>query len=114
MAAKGQYAETLARFYLRVKGYKIVAQNFITGRGTHAGEIDIIARQGKTIVFVEVKQRSTIENAAYAILPKQQMRIKRGAESFLQKHPHYAGYNIRFDAVLIKLPFSIRHIPNAF
>mgnify|MGYP001018050732 CR=1 FL=1 len=67
----GKAAEFLARLYLRCKGYHIIAANVITGKGTNAGEIDIIARRRKLIIFAEVKKRRTIEKAAYAISARQ-------------------------------------------
>ena len=79
----GKAAEFLARLYLRCKGYHIIAANVITGKGTNAGEIDIIARRRKLIIFAEVKKRRTIEKAAYAISARQKKRIRRGAETFI-------------------------------
>ena len=111
---KGTCAEFLARLLFFLKGYRIVAANYITGRGSGAGEIDFIAARKNVLVFVEVKQRSTIEKASYSVLPAQQRRIIRAAEVFLQKHPVYAAYNIRFDVVLVSLPFKIRHLTDAF
>lgn len=110
----GHIAEFAARMLFRFKGYRVVASNYVTGRGTGAGEIDFIAVRGSTIVFVEVKQRSSIEKAAYAILPAQQKRIWKAAENFVQRHPRYVEYNIRFDAVLVSLPFAICHVADAF
>lgn len=112
--ARGKFAELLAAAYMLCHGYKIVKRNFITGRGTTAGEIDLIMRRGKTLVFVEIKQRSSLDNAAYAITKQQRMRIIRGARSFLKSYPIYHRYNIRFDAILITLPWQIKHIPNAW
>lgn len=110
----GHFAEKLALLYLRCKGYHLLAQNYVTGRGTHAGEVDLIVRRGKTLVFVEVKKRSSLEEAAYAVRPPQQQRIRRAAEAFLAKNPLYAGYDLRFDAVLIRFPFQITHLQSAF
>lgn len=110
----GKYAEWLARVFFRIKGYRIFAANYQAGRGTTAGEVDFIALKNHTVVFVEVKQRSSLENAAYAILPPQQQRIIRGAQAFLQKHPQFENYDQRFDAVLISLPCQIQHIENAW
>ena len=112
--AKGKYAEFLARLYMRLHGFSIVERNYISGRGTTAGEIDFIAKRGHLLVFAEVKQRSSLDNAAYAISPQQQQRLIRGARNFIKNHPQYTGFDLRFDAVLVKLPFSIRHIPNAW
>lgn len=110
----GHWAEFVALTYLRLKGYRKVAANFITGRGTGAGEVDLILRRGKTLVFAEVKKRAALIDAAYAVQPRQKERIRRAAEGFLARHSGYAGFDIRFDAVLVKLPFTIRHVKNAF
>ena len=95
----GKWAEFLACCYLRLHGYRLVARNVIVGRGS---------------IFIEVKKRQTLDKAAYAITAKQQQRITRGAQHFLQKHRQYQGFDLRFDAVLVKLPFSICHILNAW
>lgn len=110
----GVWAETLAKMFLRTKGYRILHSNYIVGRGTNAGEIDFIATRGNTIVFVEVKKRKDLDTAAYSILPKQQQRIFRAAEAFLGKSPEYQNYDCRFDAILVELPIKIRHIENAW
>lgn len=112
--AKGHWAEFLVRLLFRLKGYRIVAVNYVTGRGTNAGEVDFVACRQNVIVFVEVKQRSSLEKAAYAVKSRQQRRIWRAAEAFLQKHPQYAAFDVRFDAVTVCLPFKIRHLPDAF
>ena len=110
----GKWAEFLARLYLRLHGYRIVAKKIVVGRGTTAGEIDIIACKHKCLVFVEVKKRRTLDEAAYAITLKQMQRLIKGAAVFVGNKPQYSGYDIRFDAVLVKLPFSIRHLQNAW
>jgi putative endonuclease len=111
---RGHLAEILAQLYLHFHGYRLVCRNFVTGRGTTAGEVDLIIRRSKTLVFVEIKQRQTLNAAAYAISEKQKQRIMRGAQSFLKHYPQYVGFDIRFDAVLIELPWHIRHIKNAW
>lgn len=110
----GKIAEFLARNIMRFKGYRIVSKNLITGKGTHAGEIDIIALRGRTLVFVEVKKRSSLDNAAYAISESQKQRIIKAAEVFIKRSSSYQDYNLRFDAILIKFPYSFRHIENAW
>lgn len=111
---QGKFAEFMALQYLRLKGYSLVSCNYVTGRGTGAGEVDIIVKNQSTLVFIEVKKRKDISTASYAIQPKQQQRIRRAAEVFLAHHPEYQDFDIRFDAVLIELPFKIEHIENAF
>ena len=111
---RGKISEFIARMYFRFKGYKIVAKNYVTGKGTHAGEIDFIACKKKTLVFVEVKERTSLEKAAYALRAEQQIRIRKAAENFIAKHQKYAGFDCRFDAVLISFPLKIEHLENAF
>ncbi len=94
--ALGKAAELLARMYLMFKGYAFVAGNF----KTPVGEIDLIMRQKKTLIFVEVKLRQTVEEAADAISVKQRQRISRAAQWFLKNTSHQ-DYACRFDAVLI-------------
>lgn len=110
----GHWAEFVALAFLRLKGYRKVAANFVTGRGTGAGEIDLIVRRGKTIVFVEVKKRADLTAAACAVETRQQERIRRAAEVFLSRNSAYTGWDVRFDAVLVYPPFGLRHIKNAF
>lgn len=112
--SSGKLAEYVALIYLFFKGYWFVGHNVITGKGTHAGEIDIIVKKGKLLVFVEVKKRQSLENAAYAISERQKQRIIRGAEAYLKKHPQYDDYDIRFDAILVTLPHHVEHVPNAW
>ena len=110
----GKLAEYVALIYLLFKGYFPVSRNFITGKGTNAGEIDLIVRKKNLLVFVEVKKRQSLEKAVYAVSEKQKQRIIRGAEVFLKRHTQYDSFDIRFDAILVELPCRIRHLPNAW
>ena len=111
---KGKLAELLAAVYMFCHGYRIIGRNFITGRGTKAGEVDLICLKNRTVIFVEIKQRSSLDNAAYAISKEQRIRIIKGAQNFLKSYAKYHGYDIRFDALLISFPFKICHIKNAW
>lgn len=111
----GHFAETLAIWYLRFKGYHLVARNFMVKKGTGAGEIDLIMTKRKTIVFFEVKKRRTYGAAAEAITIRNQMRVVKSAAVFLQKNTQYEKYQMRFDAVLFsQYHFLPRHIKNAW
>jgi len=110
----GHFAEFAAMVFLLLKGYVPLRRNYVTGRGTHAGEIDLICRKNKTIVFVEVKKRASLEQAAYAIQPQQQERIRHAAEAFIARMPEYQAFDIRFDVVLASFPLRLHHIKNAF
>ncbi|MHA1598822.1 MAG: YraN family protein [Alphaproteobacteria bacterium] len=106
----GQAAETLAAWMLRAKGYGIIARD----HRTPVGEIDIIARRGGVLAFVEVKARRDLTTAAEALGPAQRRRIERAAEAFLSSHPQYADCDIRFDVILIAPPGLPRHLPGAW
>ncbi len=110
----GHFAEFIALIFLRLHGYKKVATNYVTGKGTRAGEIDLIVSKNNALVFVEVKKRQDINIAAYSILPKQQQRIRRAAESFIATHKIYQNSDIRFDVILFSNTWKIKHLKNAF
>ena len=106
----GHFAEKVALLWLMMRGYWPVAMNFIVGRGTGAGEVDLIVRRGKTLVFVEVKKRSTEEKGRLAIHPKNQARIVRTSEVFLARYPKYKNFSIRYDAVFISPQKFPKHL----
>jgi putative endonuclease len=106
----GLRAETLAGWLLRLKGYRILAQRY----ASPVGEIDLVAMRGKTLVFVEVKARATLDGAALSISPYQRARIVRAAGAFLSRHPHLAGCEMRFDAILVAPGHLPRHLKAAF
>ncbi|MCK5546569.1 MAG: YraN family protein [Rhodospirillaceae bacterium] len=91
---RGKRTEWLAKWWLRLHGYKILCQNF----RTPVGEIDLIATRGGVVCFIEVKARGNINAAIYAISANQRSRIERAAEYFLKKHPELSNKDIRFDA----------------
>lgn len=103
---RGRHAERLAVWRLRLAGYRILARNF----RTPVGEIDLIARRGKKLIFVEVKARLGHAAAAESISTRQRARIRRAAEAFLATRPELARLVCRFDAVLIapwRLPLHV-------
>ena len=95
----GLFAEFLAKMYLRFHGFHIVKSRYITGRNTGRAEIDIIARHGNLMVFIEVKRRSDLDTAWAAITPAQRVRLRRAAENFIAR-TNWRG-NTRFDAILV-------------
>ena len=107
--------EKIALFYLRLKGYHLLKKNFTVKNGTGAGEIDLIMRKGKTIVFIEVKKRKTYLLAAQSIDMNNQIRIVKSSAVFLQRYPQYNSYNMRYDAVLFKdKSFWPKHLIDAW
>ncbi len=110
----GKFAEKTACWFLRFKGYRLIERNFKVGRGTGAGEIDLIMRKGKTLVFVEVKARQTLETAAESILLQQRIRTTKASAVFLQKNPQFKNHAVRYDAVLIAPKKWPKHIQDAW
>jgi putative endonuclease len=78
------------------------------------GEIDIVARREALLIFVEVKARGRIDDAAYAVTARQQKRIAGAAGAWLAAHPEDAQCDMRFDAILIAPRHPPRHITGAF
>jgi putative endonuclease len=106
----GLRAETAAVLLLRLKGYRILARRY----ASPVGEIDIVAKKGSALVFVEVKARPSMAIAHESIRQTQRARIVRGAEAFLSRHPKYVNHDLRFDAVLIAPGRLPRHLIAAF
>lgn len=111
---RGIWAEYYASAFLLIKGYRILYVRY----KTKVGEVDIIAKKGKVLVFIEVKYRVNLETALSAVLPTAQKRIRRAAEHFLISKKAKESLNldtqIRFDVIGITKNNKIRHIHNAF
>jgi putative endonuclease len=105
----GRQAETVAAALLVLKGYEILARRF----ETPGGEIDLVARKGGTIVFVEVKARRAIDAALFAVTRKTRLRIEAAARSFQTRHPRYAELGVRFDIVALA-GWRFRHVRDAW
>jgi len=106
----GLRAETIALFWLILRGYRILGRNF----SIPSGEIDLIAQRGRTICFVEVKARSTLAEAQSAITEQKRRRIERAARQWITRNRWSVGYTMRGDAIFIaprRLPF---HLVEAF
>lgn len=116
----GRVGEALACELLERQGCEIVARN----ARTRAGELDVVALQPGTLIFVEVKTmrtgaRSGPERPALAVGPRKQLRIRRLARAWLGENRPPKHGSIRFDVIGILLdpadtPVEIEHIPNAF
>jgi len=95
---RGLWAERLAVWLLRAKFYRILGERVIT----RSGEVDIVARKGSTLVIVEVKARGSLDQAAEAVQPRQQVRLARAAEIL---HAQFAkaekDLGLRFDVIQI-------------
>ncbi|MDE1969735.1 MAG: YraN family protein [Alphaproteobacteria bacterium] len=107
---RGQWAEQLCLWTLRLKGYRVLARRY----RTPVGEIDLIARRGRTVAAIEVKARPDDARAAEAVLLKQRGRIARALERFLQSRPELADAELRFDVMLVTPGRWPRHVRGAW
>ena len=112
----GNYGEFLARQYLKAQGYRILEENF----RNKLGEIDLIAQDGKTICFVEVKTRQFLDQGQpyEAVTPWKIRKLSQMATSYLKHKYHSLEVLSRFDVISIvqdkETPPDIKHIKNAF
>jgi len=111
---QGNKGEQIARQHLKLLGFEIVEMNYRFGHG----EIDIIAKDGDTLVFCEVKMRKSEEygDPEYAITSNKQKQIRKIAQGYLYEH-EIREQDCRFDVVAIRMKRStpeINYIKNAF
>ena len=107
---RGLSAESRAAMLLIAKGYRIAARRW----KTPLGEIDIVARRRRALIFVEVKARVRVDDAAQAVTERARRRIIAAAELWLAHHPDDAEREIRFDVILVAPGRMPQHIPDAF
>jgi putative endonuclease len=106
----GRRAEFLCTWLLRLKGYQILERHW----KCPSGEIDIVARRGRILAFIEVKARDSTASAAEALSRKQQARIARAASQFVANRAALQQLDQRFDIILVvpwRLPL---HVPAAW
>lgn len=107
----GLVAETIAVLFLMLCGFRILNRRF----KTPVGEIDIIAKRGRAIAFIEVKRRPVMDDALASVSPGSAARIRRAAEWWLKSRKSIADKcELRFDVIAIAPYARIRHIHNAF
>jgi putative endonuclease len=106
----GISAESRAAAYLVAKGFRILSRRW----KSPLGELDIVARRRKLLIFVEVKARATLEAAAESIDVRTQRRIAAAAEAWLATYPQPDVTDMRFDAMLVAPGKIPRHIQGAF
>ena len=107
--ASGRRGERIAAWWLRLKGWRILDKRV----RTPAGEVDLVARKGNLIAFVEVKMRATSAELDFAIDERRLARVAAAAEVLM---PRYAGPgdDIRVDVILLAPGTRPRHIENAW
>lgn len=104
----GLRSEALAAWFLRLKGYHIIAHRY----KTKMGEIDLVARKGNILAVIEVKARGKKQDEV--LHRRQQQRISRAATLLIAKRRDFASLALRFDVIML-VPWRIpRHIKNAW
>ncbi len=106
---KGHVAELYAMLVLLIKGYRILRKRF----KNPLGEIDLIARKGKYIIFCEIKLRKQYTTGMHSLSNKQRSRIINGARLFITQHSKYKNMYCRFDYMVVS-GLRIHHIKNAW
>jgi putative endonuclease len=106
----GISAESRAAAFLIAKGFRILARRW----KSPLGEIDIIARRRALLIFVEVKARPSLEEAAWSVTEQQRARIVGAAEAWLARNGDARIRDIRFDAMLVAPGRMPRHLAGAF
>ena len=107
---RGRVAEMIAIWWLRLRGYQIEGHRI----KTPVGEIDLIAKRRKILVFIEVKLRPTHDMAMYSVSRHQQQRIVRAAHAYVASKSPRSPIDMRFDVITLS-PWSCpRHLIDAW
>jgi len=106
----GRAAELAALWYLRLKGWRLLAQRY----RTPVGEVDLIMRRRDVTAFIEVKARASLDGAIQSVSPRQARRIAAAARHFLAADRRAALQSCRFDIIAVSPYHWPRHIENAF
>jgi putative endonuclease len=105
----GRRAEALAAWWLRLKGWAILGRRV----RTPLGEVDLVARRGRTLAFVEVKARATRQEADLSLDDYRLRRVAAAAEALAHRYAR-VGDDIRIDAVFIVPRRLPRHLPDVW
>ena len=106
---RGRGAETIAALWLRLHGWRIVARR----ARVRGGEVDIIARRGRTLAFVEVKARATEDEAAFSLDAYRLRRVVVAAERLAPRSMR-EGDELRIDAIFIVPRRWPRHLADVW
>ena len=106
---RGRGSETLACWYLRLKGWRILARR----ARVPGGEVDVVARRGRVLAFVEVKARATEEAAAASLDDWRLRRVAVAAERLAPRYMH-ASDDVRIDALFIVPGRWPRHLADVW
>ncbi|HZB93993.1 MAG TPA: YraN family protein [Stellaceae bacterium] len=107
---RGQVAELICLWHLRLRGWRILARRF----RVPSGEVDLIARRGAVLAAIEVKARDSLALAAEAVGPRQRRRVARALDHFVALRPELARLNLRYDVMLVTPGRLPRHLADAW
>ena len=107
--ARGRRGEWLAAWYLRLKGWRILDRRVKTPRG----EVDLVVRRGKLVVFVEVKWRASAQELKLAIDEYRLRRVAAAAEVLVSRYVR-GGDDMRIDVLLLAPGRFPRHLKNVW
>lgn len=105
----GRRAEWLAGLWLAAKGFHILDRRFRAG----GGEIDLAAKRGQLLVLVEVKARSSLDEALLAVTGRSRRRIEAAGRAFIARRPHLVECALRYDIIAVA-GWRVRHFADAW
>ncbi len=105
----GIFAELIVIIYFFLSFHRILAWRYRNS----AGEIDIIAKRGRKIVFIEVKARRD-RSVSEVVTSSQMSRMGNAAKLFIGKNKNYSEYDCRFDLIIFNSPLAFKHIKNCW
>jgi putative endonuclease len=108
--ARGRDAESRAAAALAAEGFAEIARRARTG----VGEIDLVVERDGLLVFVEVKARASLNDAALSLGPRQQARLLAAGEAWMAANPGHGAAGVRFDLLLVDGAGQVRRIADAF
>lgn len=106
--AAGRRAEVLAAWYLQLKGWRILASRV----RTPVGEVDLVARRGRMVAFVEVKRRATVAELDFAVDHHRLKRVAAAAEALMPRYVRERD-DVRIDVILLaprRWPRHLTHV----
>ncbi|MBI1364506.1 MAG: YraN family protein [Alphaproteobacteria bacterium] len=106
---QGRRAEWLAGLWLSLRGFQILARRFKAA----GGEIDLVARRGRLLVFAEVKARPRLDDGVFAVTACNRRRVEAAGRAFVARHPRLAGFAMRYDIIAVA-GWRLRHAPDAW
>ena len=106
---RGRRVEAAAAILLMLKGYSILARRY----RSPVGEIDLVARKGRLLAFVEVKARPSLEAATAALSVPATRRIERASDHYCAENPRYQDFDRRFD-LIAAASWRLRHLRDAW